>query len=321
MISCANCEGQGTNSIHYQVEPFLKISSAIHVQDLEQEPKTLTVKADPLKLATAGHIDVKVVKAPEPEEDEESCEISYYQDEDAFIDSPEKKVFYEATVAWAVAETTINDKPYNIAFIGHKGAVVDSGKFMDDILEKPASLLAKAAKGQGIVSSLLKDSCQWGVSRETLSAIVQGSRKKAMKDLAKKYKLGFSKAFLQSYIQNTYLSLKQITKRPRYIGLGIGLFLSAIIYYYWFLNGGRNLSLNNPDNIRLVMDSIPFIIGVLLTLMTTKGVGFITYRSVMKDIGIASIKLPPAGKAALYGLIGNLLLWGGFLFWEFVSLN
>jgi hypothetical protein len=54
-------------------------------------------------------------------------------------------------------------------------------------------------------------------------------------------------------------------------------------------------------------------LGLFITLSSIKSIGYFTFQSVMKDIGIPTKKMPPVGKAGLYGLIGNILLWGGFL--------
>ncbi len=312
-VSCTDCNAEGVNSTHYSVEPTLKIAAAIHVQDLDQEPKTFVSKVGADKLARGGHIDVNQVKAPEPEESEKPSEISYYQDDELPASDAQNKIYYEAKIPWAVAEVEVNAKAYNVAFIGTKGAVADSGHFMDDLWDRPAKLLSDGAKGNGNVAGLLKDACKMRVSRETLELVIKGSRKKAMTKLSQNYRIGVTQGFLKQFVQNAYLSLKRVTRRPRYIGLGAGLIIAAAIYNYWFMMDGRDVTSTNSQNIRYMIDGIPLMIGLLITLFTTKGAGFITYQSLMKDIGIKSIKLPPAGKAALYGVVGNLLLWGGFI--------
>lgn len=312
-VKCNDCNGDGVNSTHTTAEPYLKISSAINVQELDQEPKTFAAKITPEILAKGGHVDVKETKPPESKDDEKPSELSYYQDEDDPLKTDiDHAIYYAVAMPWAVAGVEVAGKPYNVAFVGKKGAVCDAGHFMDDVLDKSSSLIQDAAHGQGFVAGLLKEACQARVSRETLSLVIKTTRKKAMVELGKSYGIGMTKEFLKSLVQNAYLSLKRVTRRPRYIGLAIGLLFSAVIYYYWFMSGGRDVTSNHPQNMRLAMDGIPLGGGAILTLIMIKAVGFMTFRSVIRDIGLSTTKMPPVGKAGLYGFVGNLLLWGGF---------
>lgn len=302
---CNDCNGEGVNSSHTIIEPYLKISSAINIQELDSEPKTFASKVGPLNLIKGAHIDIKNIKAPQIEEEERA----YYEDEPE--DHTKNTVYYQATMPWAVGTIEMNDQMYKICFVGKKGAICDSGHFMDDLLQPQLELLSNAAQGNGFVAGLLKEACNVRVSRETLSAVTQYPKKKAMVAIHKKYSVGFTKQTLQSMVQNSYLALKRVTLRPRYIGLCMGLILSAAIYYYWFMNGGRSVTATNPQNVRMAMDSIPLVIGTFLTLASIKITGYFTFLSVMKDIGINTKKMPAFGKAGLYGLIGNILLWSG----------
>lgn len=309
-ISCGSCNGEGKNSLHTSVTPIAKITSAIHLQELDDEPKTFANKVGALALAKGGHIDISEFQPLDDEEAKKPGELSYYEDDET-PENTENQIHFEAKMPWAVAGVEVNKKPYNIAFIGKKGAIADAGHFMDDILDKPFLLLKEAAHGNGFVAGLLKDACETRVSRETLSAVTTSSRKKAMVTLSKSYEIGLSKQSLHAFVQNSYLALKRVTRRPRYIGLAIGLILSGALYYFWFMNGGRDMTSAHPQNTRWAMDAIPLVIGTLMTLMSIKGVGFITFRSVMRGIGIKTNKMPMAGTAGLHGLIGNLLIWGG----------
>lgn len=304
---CQNCNGDGVNSTHITVEPFLKISSAINIQELDDEPKIYASKAGAMNLIKGKHVDYEEIKPPESED----IERAYYEDEPE--DHTKNTVYYQVKMPWAATEIQLNDKPYKIAFVGQKGAVVDSGHFMDDLLKPQLEMLSNAARGNGFVAGLIKDACETRVSRETLMLVATKSRKKAMVTIFKKYNIGFTKPTIQSMVQNSYLALKQITKRPRYIGLAVGLTISTLIYYYWFINDGRAYSNQYPINIRYAMDSIPLIIGIFITLILTKITAFFTFKSVMNDIGINTYKMPALGKAGLYGLIGNLILWVGVL--------
>lgn len=315
-ISCGSCNGGGVNTIHTTVTPLAKISSAIHLQELDDEPKILANKIGALKLAKGGHIDIEQIKPPEDENDVASSEMSYYEDE-ATTSNTNKTVYYQSSMPWSIAEIQIDSRPYNISFVGKKGAVCDSQPFMDDILKTSLNQIQNAAKGNGFVAGLLKDACELRVSRETLSLVATKNRKKALVELGKNYNIGFGKGTLHGLVQNSYLALQRITRRPRYIGLCVGLIISAVIYYYWFMSGGRTFTSAHPINTRYAMDAIPLIIGLLVTVISIKGAGFFVFKNLMRDIGVKTNKMPALGTAGLYAVIGNLLLWGGVFGFEF----
>jgi|GEM_PF-1597465 len=317
VTTCGDCNGGGANSSHTTIEPFLKISSAIHIQELDAEPKTFAAKVTPIILAKGGHIDIEEIQPPDTDEKPQPSELSYYQDDDVDYDNVDKNVYYSASVPWAVAGVEVDNKPYNVAFIGKKGAVCDAGHFMDDILDKSFTLFRDAAQGNGFVAGLLKDACNSRVSRETLSALATMNRKKAMATLSKQYSIGLTKSSLKAFVQHGYLALKRITRRPRYIGLCVGLTISAALYYYWFMNGGRMQTTEHPLNIRYAMDTIPLCLGIILTVISIKGAGFFVFKNLMRDIGINTNKMPALGTAGLYAFIGNLLLWGGIFGFKF----
>ncbi len=303
--TCAECKGEGANTTNITITPIIKIASEIFIAELDDEPKIFASNIGAFRLAKGGHIDIKIVEAPEVDD----SDIAYYDDkpEDPFKNS----VYYEATMPWAVLECDINGKSYKIALAGQKGAVAESKYFMDVLLAYPINILSQAAKGDGFVAGLLKEAAEYRVSRETLSAVIQKGPNKAMADISKLYAIGLSKPTLQGFVKNSYLALKRITRRPRYIGLGIGLVISALINYLWFIDNIRNVNEPFEMTIRYMMDGLPLGLGIIVTIIAIKGAGYFTFQSVMRDLGITSKKMPALGKAGIYGLIGNLVLWGG----------
>ncbi len=303
-LSCDNCAGQGKNSNHATITPQLNVHGDVLMDDMDPYPKIMASKIGAVALAEGGHITIKQVNHA-------------VEDKDA----PDHNVIeYEAAMPWAVTQFIIGKTPYKIHQAGLKGAVCDSGNFMDDLIQPEMEKITMAAKGNGFVAGLLKEVCNDSrVSRETLGLIAQKGMKRAAIELQKTYNLGLTKKTLQSFVKYAYSAEKRITRRPRYIGLGVGLAVSLLINYLWFMYGiGADMKDNQSQNIQMIMDGIPLILGLFVTLSSIKTVGYFTFQSVMKDIGIPTKKMPPVGKAGLYGLIGNILLWGGF--WGFTIL-
>ena len=292
-LPCDACNGQGKNSNHTTITPILKIHGDVLMDEMDPYPKIMASKIGPMNLGKGGHINIKQVK---------------------LMDEDDNTINYEATMSWAVTQFMIGQTPYKIHLVGSKGAVCDSGHFMDDLIDPAIEKITQAAKGQGFVAGLLKEACNSRVSRETLGLIAQKGMKRAAADLHKIYGLGLTKKTLQVLVKNAYQAEKRITRRPRYIGLGIGLVISTFINFLWFMHGvGPDVKSLQPATIQMIMEGLPLLTGIMITMASIKSVGFITFQSVMKSIGIPTKKMPPVGKAGLYGVMGNVLLWCGFL--------
>lgn len=303
-INCVDCSGQGHHSVIATISPVLKTHADFNVQELENDPKRMINKIGSLILAKGKHIKINVIQQPI----EEAKEHAYFEkEEDSKI---KNSIFYEATIPWAVGELTHKDKKHEITFAGFKGAICENSDFMDQVLIKPLNLLKNAAKGKGYVAGLLKDACKYRVSRETLSYVAQGSKKKAMMSLQKTYSIGTSQNTIKSFVINGFNALKRITRRPRYIGLATGLLVSFGIYYSWFINNLRDNTSQYEPLIRYIMDSTPLIFGIIITIMAIKHAGNFTLKSVMKSIGVQNSKMPPVGTAGIYAVILNIALWG-----------
>lgn len=304
-ISCKDCGGHGAQSIITTIKPIIKTSSAVNLPDLESDPKNMVSKVGADVLAKGGHIDIKNVKPPIEEEEEERA---YYEDEPE--DQTKDKLYYETKIEWAVAEVNGEGSKRNIYLVGSKGAVANSDPFMKSIFEKPLSLIARAAKGDGYVAGLLKDACEYRVSRETLEMVTSGHQKKAMMTLHKKYNIGTTPDMFKSFVVNGFKALKKITQRPRYIGLTIGLILSAGFAYQWFIGGLRGNTAQHDELVRYALDLLPMLFSMGVSIGLIRGFGYFTLKSVMRDIGILHTKIPAMGKAGIYAIIGNILIWG-----------
>jgi hypothetical protein len=305
LISCKDCGGEGAQSIVATITPTIKTSAIINLPDLDDDCKNMVAKIGAHVLAKGNHIVIKNVSAPVIEDEEERA---YYQDEPE--EAPKNSLYYTANIEWAVAEINGEGSKRNIYFVGSKGAVANSDPFMKPLFEKPLSLMKRAASGDGFVAGLLKDTCEYRVSRETLECVVGGNKKKAMIALKKTYGLGTTPDMFQAFVINGFKALKKITQRPRYIGLGLGLILSALLSYQWFIGDLRINTVDQATNIRYVLDMVSMIFCMMMSFVFIKGLGFFALQSVMKDIGLPNTKMPAMGKAGMYAIIGNVLIWG-----------
>lgn len=306
-VVCKSCQGAGAMSKIATIDSVLVTHAQINLQELEPEPKRLVSLATPEKLAAGGHMTIKVTDKPKPQKEDNKA---WYEDEAPAPDT--SGVYYAATIPWAVAELSLNNKTYEISFIGNKGAVAECKPFMDQVFMEPLKLISSAAKGEGLVAGLLKDACRYRVSRETLAAVARGRKKRALQDIMNHYGLGLSHNIAKALVMNSFQALKRVTRRPRYIGLGVGLILCAALNYLWFMGDMRELSMNSPQKTRYAIDGIILFLGMVLSFGSVKAAGYIALQSVMKDIGVPIKQIPAAGTAGIYALAGGLGIWATF---------
>ncbi len=311
-ISCKDCGGEGAQSIIATITPTIKTSAVINLPDLDADCKNMVAKVGAEILAKGDHIVIKNVPPPVIDETEERA---YYEEEPQ--DQSKDRLYYEAKIEWAVAEVNGDASKRNVYFIGSKGAVASSDPFMKPIFEKPLSLMKRAASGDGFVAGLLKDACEYRVSREILEYVVGGNKKKSMMMLKTKYGLGTTTDIFQSFVINGFKALKKITQRPRYVGLSISLILSSLLSYQWFIGDLRINTVDQNMSIRYVLDIFPMIFCMMISFALIKGLGFFALKSVMKDIGLPNTKMPAMGKAGMYAIIGNVLIWFGSMAYLF----
>ena len=310
--TCHNCKGEGLNTNFATLSPFIITSAAINVQNLELDTKRMAGKIGGLELASGGHIQMKVVEPTETKHEVRA----YYEDDPE--DNTKTSLFYEGAFAWAVAHVKIKSKQHDITFAGNKGAVCESGNFMELVIDPYLQKMDRATRGQVNAQDAIKEACTLRVSRETFSMIGVLKPKKIMQQLYKRYPLGWTKNTIKAYVTTCYNTLKIATRRLRYTGLAIGLLVSLVGFYLWFVTG-LNVNFAIPSQYKILLDGIPLIVGITVTFIVIKATGFITYRALMKDIGIKSKKAPPTGMAGLYGFVGNLIMWGGFIVYPYLK--
>ena len=312
-IGCSDCNGKGTNSVITSLTPFIELTSAIHVQDLETDPKRMAGKIGGLPLANGGHITIRTAASPEQEE----IERAYFEEKP--IDMSRTTVYYEADMPWAVGEIIINNKPHDITFAGAKGAVCESGSFMQQLIQPHLERLDRSTQKLENAQAAIKDACNLRVSRETFALLGKGKPKKVMQNIYKLYPLGWTKADIQTFVTIAYKSLKIATRRTRYAGLAVGLGITTLLNYLWFMTALKpEISLQSPLNI--LADGIPLIIGIIISMTAVKAIGFIKYYMLMSDIGVKSKNTPPMGKAGLYALACPVLIWVAFMMARYLGL-
>lgn len=306
-IACKPCQGKGAFSLIATVTPEATTQAEIHIHNLDPEPKRMASLISPEKLVGGGHAACRIV-APPVQEGEERA---YYEDEPK---AEKQAVYYEADLQWATTGLQLNGKDYEISFAGSKGAVCESGPFMDAVLQKPLAMLKDAATGKQPAATVITETCRYRFFRDMLAALIRLRHKKAAIILSRSYGLGLSRQTLTEALQSGNLALKKVTRRPRYIGLAAGLAIATALFGGWFAMGGRNMGAGLNENMRYALDTVLLVAAIGLTFAGVKLCGLYALKTVFAAIGVPATakSVPAAGKAGLYGIGGCIGLWAVF---------
>jgi len=298
-MTCHDCGGQGTKTSNTTITPSLKIQGDILIDEMAPHPKNMVGKIGAQNLAKGGHIQVNMVSNDTDNDDQ---------------NQNDNIIHYQSKMPWAVVQFMIGKTPYKVHLAGSKGAIASSGHFMDDILDNGITKLEKAASGEGYINGLLKDATRYALIKDLLSQLIKTNHpKKTMVGIHKKYNLGLSKQITQKMIKNSLSALKRVTRLPRYIGMAVGFGASALINYYWFMNNGMTMVALPPSIPPMIAHGIPLMVSMGVAFAMTKMAGYMTYQSLLKQLEIKQAKMPIAGTAGIYALIGSLIIWGAFL--------
>ncbi len=137
-------------------------------------------------------------------------------------------ILYNVTLPYGHLEYTIKDKTYYTFLFGTQGRLTHTSPFLDDLIKDGTRKLKDAAEQRGDVTENLKAAAQFRTIKEGIVATALHSSGKAKKMLKASNPLGLSDGALEDIIATADKALKNITKQPRIVGLGISGLISVI---------------------------------------------------------------------------------------------
>ena len=184
--------------------------------------------------------------------------------------------------------------------------------FLDILLKKPCVMLGNAAEAKGSAADLITKACKWKTARQAILFSIKHPPRKAFHMLTKNNPLGLSSGCAKHLIGTSHKALKNITRRIRYITLGITSIVSLLLYAAWFSLPIRS-SITNQDLIKELACDIGLI--VLITALAICAIRYAGYTKLKNTLSALNIKnqaqgWPKAGKASLYALCAQPVLFG-----------
>jgi len=220
---------------------------------------------------------------------------------------------YATSFPYADLVFRINGKGIKASAFGLKGKIIKIKPFLEGLIKPGLENLKKAAKGEGAVSAHIKKAAHYRIISRAISLTATTQKKKAIFELKKHYPIGIRTQALQALIQLSDKAIANITRKTRYIGLTIGLGLSALLYTGLFIGGvyapiGAHLT----QSLELALSIGLIVAGGFLSLLA---INMAAKRSIKNTLGHllpadhktkTTVKYKSSG---LYAFLGSALIF------------
>jgi len=145
------------------------------------------------------------------------------------------KIVYEASCPYGDIHFTVKDKPVTAQLFGYKGALINTSPFLDIFLKPGIKYLEAAASANGSVSENMRNAAKYRAIAYALLMSVKNSEKGVLKALRSKFPIGISDSLMQETASASKKAFNNITKKPKWIGLALGIICACIINGLYFL--------------------------------------------------------------------------------------
>lgn len=224
-------------------------------------------------------------------------------------------VKYDVSLPYGHVEYEIKGKTYYTFLFGTQGRLTHVSPFMDDLIKDGIRKLKDAAELRGDVTENLKAAARFRTVKEGIVFAALYGKTKAQKALKQKNPLGLSDGLTKNIIDTADIALRNITRKPRTMGLIYAGILNAIIFagYFFALRAQIIGKIPNP-NMHHLCDAL--ILGAtaylgIITIQMTASSALKTTLNALLPEGIKKSAPPKLGNMLYYSLGISAALFGG----------
>lgn len=298
---CPNCQGNAWSSTIYTIELQIRTKFDYPKNKLPDKVVALIGKYGD-KISEDATINIaqnssSVVNI----DDQEKTRQQEIADKRKDIRIP---VLYEVILPYGHIEYDIGGKSYYTFLFGKKAKLTHVSPFIDDLIKNGIRKLQDAAENRGDVHENLKMAGEYRTVKEGIIFTASSSFKKAKAKLKKANSLGLSDSAINEIITYSDKAFKNITKKPRIIGLGISAIINLVLLGLYFLTPLRNNIISNISNseLHIIIDVAMFLGFIYIGVMVIQ----ITAESAIKK---TMIMLIPSGIKTAPPKLGNIKYW------------
>ena len=233
-VKCHACNGAG--GITYLTLMDVHIKTLFEIDRSEIPPTAVgSIEKEGQKLARQKHIQLN---AQQVKRDDGGLALQY-----------------DITFPYGEMEITINGKEYKIKLMGYKAKIVNNPRFLDILLNNEMDNLEAAARNEGNIVSKVRKATRARLLATSFKLCLNYPSKKALLLLKRQFPFGISNQLLQNIIPMTKKSIKNLTRKMRFAGLGLGALVTAVMDGAYLLTPLRSYAgglLNNMTGIMLL---------------------------------------------------------------------
>lgn len=296
---CKQCGSTGWHS-HMAV---LRIKAKGHFEynhtELPEEAIAIIEQYGP-ELVTEEHVIVRI------EEEQHKLE-----EHSKRVKENEIAIPYEVKLPWGDITLNFGKNPIKGNLFGFQGLFLNSEPYIEKIIAKGLEKLHEAANTISNVGNKIAAATKYRFIAEVYMISGRMPAQKAFAMLRNKYPSGITDDTLKAMIIKTDKSLKQLTDKPRKIGMLTGLGISAALLgiYFFIFRGDIAAELPSPQ-ISIITDIIMLAIAMACTIMCIRFRASKTVKKAFKHLAKAKDKMPvKAGNTATIGIIGVIVIF------------
>jgi hypothetical protein len=213
---------------------------------------------------------------------------------------------YEVDFPYGEIIFQVGKKEVKSNLFGYKSDLVEFPYVLDKILGPSVQELEEAAVNVGSVADKIKNATRFRLIAQAFLSASRTSVKKTVSYLMKTYDIGLSVGMAEKIAILADQTTANITRKPRLIGMMVGLMVAAglnAVYYLLPVRSAIAAYLPNPK-FDFVLDILPFLLGGFITMVSIQ---LVAANSIRKALG----HLIPAGqKKSLMPRAQSMGTWG-----------
>ena len=312
---CPNCQGNAWSSVIHTVEIQVRTQFDYPRDKLPEKVVALIERYDNKIKEFA---EIKIAEDQESVvnlDDEEKQRQQEVADKRKDIRFP---ILYEVILPYGHIEYAINGKSYYTFLFGNQASLEHVSPFIDDLIKNGVRKLHDAAELRGDVHENLKMAGEYRTVKEGIVFTASHSLKKARAKLKQANMLGLSDNALNEIILLSDRALKNITKKPRLMGLGFSALLNIALFGAYFLTPIRDKVVGHLPNANLqgLIDGIVFLVAMYIGVMIIQMTANSAIKKTMAMLLPGGIKTAPPklGQIAYWNAVMCLAIFVGILF-------
>lgn len=223
---------------------------------------------------------------------------------------------YDVSFPYGEVDFLLKDKPVSAAVFGYNAKLINLPPVLDRLITPGMSKLENAAKQKGDIAKQLKEASKYKIIALGLLQAARYSMKKTAFLIKRKYPMGVSDKTIQAIAKYADKATTDISKKPRMIGMIIGLMVSAILFGSYIMLPLRSMAAGHIANPMLHSALDLLLVGICsyLTILVSQLVAKNAMQTALGHLlppDQRSGLMPKAGNIVYFAMIGCALLFIG----------